>query len=190
MEGWRNSSQHIVAQSWGKPHHLDNLCRFHFCQATSSLHYFTTSVVQCDNNRTMTVAHSLTIFKRLEIASIIREWEMVSTFWDSGWWWFSHEAVSDPCDPWTTACKDCLSTGFSRQEYWSGLSFPSPVVLSDPGIKPRSPDSRPELTVYPAKKIKVKKKKKKNTSISIVTDFESRYVNIEKSLSKLFLSFM
>ena len=29
--------------------------------------------------------------------------------------------------------------GFSRQEYWSGLPFPSPGVLPDPGIKPRSP---------------------------------------------------
>ena len=29
--------------------------------------------------------------------------------------------------------------GFSRQEYWSGLPFPSPGDLSDPGIKPGSP---------------------------------------------------
>ena len=29
--------------------------------------------------------------------------------------------------------------GFSRQEYWSGLSFPSPGDLPDPGIEPRSP---------------------------------------------------
>ena len=29
--------------------------------------------------------------------------------------------------------------GFSRQEYWSGLPFPSPWDLPDPGIKPRSP---------------------------------------------------
>ena len=31
---------------------------------------------------------------------------------------------------------------FSRQEYWSGLSFPSPGDLPDPGIKPRSPHCR------------------------------------------------
>ena len=30
-----------------------------------------------------------------------------------------------------------LSMGFSRQEYWSGLPFPSPRVLPDPGIEPR-----------------------------------------------------
>ena len=32
-----------------------------------------------------------------------------------------------------------LSIGFSRQEYWSGLSFPSPGDLPNPGIKPGSP---------------------------------------------------
>ena len=31
------------------------------------------------------------------------------------------------------------STGFSRQEYWSGLTFPSPGNLPNPGIEPRSP---------------------------------------------------
>ena len=42
--------------------------------------------------------------------------------------------------PWTAACQALLkSMGFSRQEYWSGLSFPSPGHLPNPGIKPRSP---------------------------------------------------
>ena len=41
--------------------------------------------------------------------------------------------------PWTVACQSPLSMGFSRQEYWSGLSFPSPEDLPDPGIKPMSP---------------------------------------------------
>ena len=40
---------------------------------------------------------------------------------------------------WTIACQAPLSMGFSRQEYWSGLPFPSPGDLSDPGIEPRSP---------------------------------------------------
>ena len=43
------------------------------------------------------------------------------------------------CDPWTVAYQAPLSMGFSRQEYWSGLPFPSPGDLPDPGIKPRSP---------------------------------------------------
>ena len=41
--------------------------------------------------------------------------------------------------PWTVVYQASLSMGFSRQEYWSGLPFPSPGDLPDPGIKPRSP---------------------------------------------------
>ena len=41
--------------------------------------------------------------------------------------------------PWTVAHQAPLSMEFSRQEYWSGLPFPSPGDLPDPGIKPRSP---------------------------------------------------
>ena len=40
---------------------------------------------------------------------------------------------------WTVACQVPLSLGFSRQEYWSGLAFPSLGGLPDPGIEPRSP---------------------------------------------------
>ena len=41
--------------------------------------------------------------------------------------------------PWTVAYQAPLSVGFSRQEYWSRLPFPSPGDLPDPGIEPRSP---------------------------------------------------
>ena len=42
------------------------------------------------------------------------------------------------CDP--MACgPPGSSMGFLRQEYWSGLPFPFPGDLPDPGIKPRSP---------------------------------------------------
>ena len=40
--------------------------------------------------------------------------------------------------PWTVACQAPLLMGFSRQEYWNGLPFPSPGHLPDPGIEPRS----------------------------------------------------
>ena len=40
--------------------------------------------------------------------------------------------------PWAVACQAPLSMEFSRQEYWSGLSFPSPGDLPDPGIEPGS----------------------------------------------------
>ena len=41
--------------------------------------------------------------------------------------------------PWTVAYQAPLSMRFSRQEYWSGLPFPSPGDLPDPGIEPGSP---------------------------------------------------
>ena len=41
--------------------------------------------------------------------------------------------------PWTVAYQAPSSMGFSRQEYWSGLPFPSPGDLPNPGIEPRSP---------------------------------------------------
>ena len=39
----------------------------------------------------------------------------------------------------TVACQVPLSMGFSKQEYWSGLPFPSPGDLPDPGLQPGSP---------------------------------------------------
>ena len=39
---------------------------------------------------------------------------------------------------WTVICQVPLSTGFSSQEYWSGLPFPTPGDLPDPGIEPTS----------------------------------------------------
>ena len=38
--------------------------------------------------------------------------------------------------PWTVAHQESLSTGFSRQEYWSGLLFPSPGTLQTHGLNP------------------------------------------------------
>ena len=43
--------------------------------------------------------------------------------------------------PWTVTCQAPLSIEFSRQEYWSGLPFPTPGDLHDPGIEPASPES-------------------------------------------------
>ena len=43
--------------------------------------------------------------------------------------------------PWTIACQAPLFVGFPRQEYWSGLSFPPPGDLPDPGIEHVSPVS-------------------------------------------------
>ena len=63
----------------------------------------------------------------------------------------SCSVIYDSATPGTVACQAPLSMGFSRQEYWSELPFPTPGDFPDPGIKPRSPalqaDSSPsELT--------------------------------------------
>ena len=73
--------------------------------------------------------------------------------------------------PWTIACQAPLCMGFPRQEYWSGLPFPSPGDLPDPGIESRSPtlleDSLlseslgkpgvlvPEFMKFPLKKVQI-----------------------------------
>ena len=43
--------------------------------------------------------------------------------------------------PWTVAHQTPVSMRFPRQEYWSGLPFPTPVDLPDPGIEPEFPVS-------------------------------------------------
>ena len=54
-----------------------------------------------------------------------------------------HPLVSKLCltlvTPWTVACQVPLFMGFSRKKSWSGLPFPCPGGLPDPGIEPRSP---------------------------------------------------
>ena len=45
--------------------------------------------------------------------------------------------------PWTVAYHSPLSMGFSREEYWSGLTFPSPENIPDPGIEPGPPSEPP-----------------------------------------------
>ena len=59
------------------------------------------------------------------------------------WLWKESEHVtcsvmSNSATPWTIAHQAPLSMGFSKQEYWSGFSFPSPGDLPEPGIEPTS----------------------------------------------------
>ena len=62
--------------------------------------------------------------------------------------------------PWTVACQAPLSMEFSRQAHWSGLPFPSPVDLPDPGIEyeslaladslPFEPPGKPQICIAAA----------------------------------------
>ena len=63
-----------------------------------------------------------------------------------GWVKESESEVTQLCPlfatQWTVAHQGPLSMGFSSQEYWSGLPFPFPGDLPDPGVEPRSPALR------------------------------------------------
>ena len=50
--------------------------------------------------------------------------------------------------PGTVASQTLPSMGFSRQEYWSGLPFPSPGDIPDPGIEPRFPTLQADSLPY------------------------------------------
>ena len=54
---------------------------------------------------------------------------------------------------WTVALQAPPSMGFSRQEYWSGLPFPSPGDLPNPGIEPRSPELQADY--FPTELLKI-----------------------------------
>ena len=56
----------------------------------------------------------------------------------------SHFSRVQLCNPMKCSLSPPLSKGFSKQEYWSGLSCPPPGDLPNPGIEPTSP-STPEL---------------------------------------------
>ena len=55
------------------------------------------------------------------------------------WWWLIAKSCLTLATPWIMSCQAPLSMGFSRQESWSGLPFPSPGDLPDPGVEPTSP---------------------------------------------------
>ena len=58
---------------------------------------------------------------------------------DGGPWWFNCKVLSNSWDPMDSTRQASLSMGFLRQEYWSGVLFPLPRDLPDPGIEPPSP---------------------------------------------------
>ena len=62
--------------------------------------------------------------------------------------------------PWSVAYQAPQSMGFSKQEYWSGLPFPSPGDLSDPGIEPGSPTL--QVDALPSEPIKLQMSETEN----------------------------
>ena len=75
-------------------------------------------------------------------------WEVIDTFMVFMVVMFSHTyacvhatSLQSCLTLWTVAHQAPLSMGFSRQEYCSGLPFPPPRDLPDPGIEPASPEA-------------------------------------------------
>ena len=64
------------------------------------------------------------------------------------WFLVSWSVMSDSATPWTVACQAPLSMEFSREEYWSRLSFLSPGDLPDPGIEPGPPVLRADSLLF------------------------------------------
>ena len=80
--------------------------------------------------------------KRLVQASNERDWlwgKLCLVLVDRVKWGKSLSRVQLFAPPWAVAYQAPPSMGLSRQEYWSGLPFPSPEDLPDPGIEPGSP---------------------------------------------------
>ena len=80
----------------------------------------------------MTIDSDMGSFNLLVMPSATGESEWVSK-------WKSLSRVWLFATPWIVAYQAPPSMGFSRQEYWSAVPFPSPGDLPDPGIEPRSP---------------------------------------------------
>ena len=64
-------------------------------------------------------------------------------------------------------CQAPWSTGFSRQDYWSGLPFYSRGDLPDPGMEPQSPTQQADSlsTEPPGEPIKIEKRKSKKLTL-------------------------
>ena len=97
--------------------------------------------------------------------------------------------------PWTVACQAPQSMGFFKQGYWSGVPFPSPGDLPNPGIEPGSPTlkahslpseppGKPLTKVWGQKNIFYASRNKKKAEIVILIsekiDFQSKTVTRDK----------
>ena len=80
-------------------------------------------------------AHEMDMPRLLNVQVTLNSWHTKYTsiplLFHSGKHMRTNLVQSDSATPWTTARQAPLSTGFSRQEYWSGLPFPPPGELSN-----------------------------------------------------------
>ena len=78
--------------------------------------------------------------------------------------------------PWTVAHQASPSMGFSRQEYWSGLPFPAPRDLPNPGIEPGSPALEADTSTSepPGKPTSIPTNETGQTLAAV--DFEGKYM--------------
>ena len=95
--------------------------------------------------------------------------------------------------PWTAAYQAPPSMGFSRQECWSGLPFPSPGDLPNPGIEPRSPTLQADaLPSEPPGKPIISIDKPSNMSLITFETFlvlESYYQHIKEVVGFFYILF-
>ena len=88
---------------------------------------------------------------------------------------FSHSVVSNSATSWTVAHQAPLSLGFFGQQYWSGLPFPTPGDLPNPGIKPVYPALAGEFfTTEPPGKLYISVSMVYHRILTIVSKLYSR----------------
>ena len=84
--------------------------------------------------------------------------------------------------PWTVAYQAPQSMEFSRQEYWSGLPFPSPEDRPNPGIEPRSPalqaDALPSADNKCHKMVQESSLNFKNVAFPLFSHFPLRFFTL------------
>ena len=88
-----------------------------------SVYSGTTRIIDCNNFTVFWIVLVMLKLSGFRIMGIVKSLSRVRLF--ATWWTVAYQAPP--------------SVGFSRQEYWSGLPFPSPGGLHDPGIEPRPP---------------------------------------------------
>ena len=93
--------------------------------------------------------------------------------------------MSNSYNPVDCACQAPLSMGFSRQEYWSGLPFPSPGDLPDSGIEPRSPALADRFfTIEPCGKPYIKSQAREIKRNRILYDTPPRVMETKTKINK------